>query len=419
MFEDVLKSMKKRRLVLGFLFIQLLLDYSLILQSWILIAKADYADRIFSEYSSIDPGTTYSYSSMVDISKANLSTHYTQIRNQMDQLVQSGVIHGFGNSDKAEIIVQEAEKRDQWLSMLAKLFGDNPYRMEGILTDYGVYEQMKTSIGSGRALEPKDFELSATQEIPVLVGVHLESVFPLGSAFSIRGSSIDEGLPARVVGVLNGGNQWINENFSLGRFEDLDYRMVIPHTKSIQQSAPFLATQGIFTASGDPNTVVSQISRVFSEGGAPINIKNLEQEFSRKREEERQSLLEQSLFAGLMVLVAVSGIVSTTLSSLTQQKYELGIRMSAGYSKSRIQKMVLLELLALNIGAMLLSYGVRYFWEGRTAISDLFSVFPVLTDPITILGVLLTMAGILAISMLFPSVAIGRFAIVDLIRRGE
>ncbi|MDO5689709.1 MAG: hypothetical protein Q4G61_05630 [Tissierellia bacterium] len=130
-------------------------------------------------------------------------------------------------------------------------------------------------------------------------------------------------------------------------------------------------------------------------------------------------MIESLVTSGILLIVAIAGIVTTTISSLTQRKYELGIRMSLGFTKFQICEMVLFELGFLNGLAATLVYSVIYLIERSTMLEDIYTRIGVLTDSITIVGILLTMTMILSVSVFIPWLVIRRYTIIDLIRKDE
>jgi len=112
-----------------------------------------------------------------------------------------------------------------------------------------------------------------------------------------------------------------------------------------------------------------------------------------------------SSFGILAVIIAAVGIAGVLAFSVSARTNEIGIRMSLGADRGRVQRMILREggvLLALGLG---LGVAGAYF-ATRALRGLLFGVAP--HDPITLVGVALLMAAIGMVACWIPALRAAR-----------
>ncbi|HEY8174345.1 MAG TPA: ABC transporter permease [Gemmatimonadaceae bacterium] len=98
-----------------------------------------------------------------------------------------------------------------------------------------------------------------------------------------------------------------------------------------------------------------------------------------------------SSFSILAVIIAAVGIAGVLAFSVSARTNEIGIRMSLGADSGRVQRMILMEGGVLLIGGLVLGVGGALFGT-RLIRGLLFGVAP--QDPMTLMGVALTMAAV-------------------------
>jgi putative ABC transport system permease protein len=121
-----------------------------------------------------------------------------------------------------------------------------------------------------------------------------------------------------------------------------------------------------------------------------------------------------SLFSALAVVIAAVGIAGVLAFSVTARTNEIGIRMSLGADRGRVQRMILAE------GGVLLALGLILGTAGsllatRLVQGLLFGVEP--HDPITIITVVLLMGAIGIGACWLPAVRAARIHPAVALRR--
>ena len=119
----------------------------------------------------------------------------------------------------------------------------------------------------------------------------------------------------------------------------------------------------------------------------------------------RLNALLISLFGGLAVIIAAVGIGGVLAFSVSARKNEIGVRMSLGAERGRVQRMIMKE------GGRLLATGLVLgvagaFFTGGVMRGLLFGVAP--HDPITLVGVVAMMAAIGVAACWIPALRASR-----------
>jgi putative ABC transport system permease protein len=112
-----------------------------------------------------------------------------------------------------------------------------------------------------------------------------------------------------------------------------------------------------------------------------------------------------AVFAGLAVVLVVSGLYGVISYTVSQRRREIAIRMALGAGQSRILKGVLKE--AVVMASLGLAIGVACgWWSSRLFESLLFGVTA--TDPATYLTALAIVGGVALIASLLPAIRAAR-----------
>jgi len=112
-----------------------------------------------------------------------------------------------------------------------------------------------------------------------------------------------------------------------------------------------------------------------------------------------------SSFGILAVIIATVGIAGVLAFSVSSRTNEIGIRMSLGADPGRVQRMILGEGGVLLASGLTLGVGGAFF-AARIIRGLLFGVPP--NDPVTLIGVAVTMAAIGVAACLVPALRASR-----------
>jgi putative ABC transport system permease protein len=121
---------------------------------------------------------------------------------------------------------------------------------------------------------------------------------------------------------------------------------------------------------------------------------------TRQVEQPRFLMYLMSGFAALALLLSSLGIYGVLSYSITQRQQELSIRMALGAPPASVLRLVIGQGLRLTIGGALIGI-VAAMALGRYLVSVLYGVR--LTDPWTIVGVLLTVCAVAFVACFVPA----------------
>lgn len=416
--------MQKRSLSVLFIFLQLVFTYYLIVQIWVNINQVNYQEREFVKHTNnILPSQIYTIWALDDIRTGEQVTNFLELEGDIDKAIADGLLNEYGSYDLVELPLKDPLKFREWNERLQSAYGKSRFRTEAILTDFSIYGKMRIGVKLGRGLTEEDFHLQDHHAVPILIGAGLEDIFSIGDQLELIGGEAGQSYMGDVVGILESGTHWVNEDFFIGNFLDMEYRMILPYIPMTRDThwmdVSIRSSRMIVTADGEPENVIAELSNMGKKRGIPLIIEQLSKNIEIHAIRLQSYVIESLVTSGILLIVAIAGIVTTTIFSLTQRKYELGIRMSLGFTKFQIWEMVLFELGFLNGLAATLVYSVIYLIERSTMLEDIYTRIGVLTDSITIVGILLTMTMILSVSVFIPWLVIRRYTIIDLIRKDE
>jgi predicted permease len=157
-----------------------------------------------------------------------------------------------------------------------------------------------------------------------------------------------------------------------------------------------LALAGALVVRADSNVAaltpaITRIVRRIAPSALIENVMTVAQIKDQSVAPRRLNAVLISLFGILAVIIAAVGIAGVLAFSVSSRTSEIGIRMSLGADRGRVQRMILGE------GGVLLASGLALgvagaFFAARVIRGLLFGVAP--NDPITLIGVSLMMAAI-------------------------
>jgi predicted permease len=132
----------------------------------------------------------------------------------------------------------------------------------------------------------------------------------------------------------------------------------------------------------------------------PANFRTVEQIFSSSLDDRRFSLILFSVFAGVALLLAVTGIYGVMSYVVTQRTHEIGIRMALGAQTSDVLKMVIKQGMQLTVIGIGIGVAASVMLT-RLIESLLFGVSAI--DPITFAGVTVILTGVTLAACYIPA----------------
>jgi predicted permease len=164
----------------------------------------------------------------------------------------------------------------------------------------------------------------------------------------------------------------------------------------------------VIRTSGDPSAVTAAATRIvrrIAPAALIENVMTVAQYKDRSISPRRLNAVLISSFGVLAVIIAAVGIAGVLAFSVSARTIEIGIRMSLGADRGRVERMILKE------GGVLLAIGLVVgvagaFFTARIIQGLLFGVAP--HDPTTFIGVMVMMAAIGIVACWIPAVRAAR-----------
>ncbi|HEX8881058.1 MAG TPA: ABC transporter permease [Candidatus Acidoferrum sp.] len=256
-----------------------------------------------------------------------------------------------------------------------------------VTPDY--FRAMGISLIKGRFFEERDDERAAPVAIvsESLAKRLVANGDPLGKWLEVSGLK----KPAEVVGVVGDVQQ-------LGPTSQTIAEIYLPFS----QVTPPILCFAIRTTE-DPSSIAKAAEQAIwavDKGQAVGFVMNMGQLASEAVAPQRILMLVLGLFGGMALLMAVTGVYGVIANSVAQRTNEIGVRMALGARSGQVLRLVLsqgLRLVLLGVAIGLAGIGGLM----RFVSSLLYGVRA--TDPITIVGAALALAGSALLACYFPA----------------
>jgi predicted lysophospholipase L1 biosynthesis ABC-type transport system permease subunit len=166
---------------------------------------------------------------------------------------------------------------------------------------------------------------------------------------------------------------------------------------------PFSQFDVIVRGAGDPATVLNAVRgeiRQLDPQLAIFNVQRFEDIMSGSLAPQRLNAVLLGVFAGLALALAAVGIYGVIAYGVSQRTQEIGVRMSLGADRGRVQRMILGEGLRMAGAGIVLGIGGALV-ASRAAGGLLYGVQPV--DPLTWGTVAIFLVVVVATASLVPA----------------
>ncbi|MDO5689708.1 MAG: hypothetical protein Q4G61_05625 [Tissierellia bacterium] len=250
-----------------FIFLQLVFTYYLIVQIWVNINQVNYQEREFVKHTNnILPSQIYTIWALDDIRTGEQVTNFLELEGDIDKAIADGLLNEYGSYDLVELPLKDPLKFREWNERLQSAYGKSRFRTEAILTDFSIYGKMRIGVKLGRGLTEEDFHLQDHHAVPILIGAGLEDIFSIGDQLELIGGEAGQSYMGDVVGILESGTHWVNEDFFIGNFLDMEYRMILPYIPMTRDThwmdVSIRSSRMIVTADGEPENVIAELSNM-------------------------------------------------------------------------------------------------------------------------------------------------------------
>jgi putative ABC transport system permease protein len=180
--------------------------------------------------------------------------------------------------------------------------------------------------------------------------------------------------------------------------------MYMPYTQSVVDDNQFPAAMNLLIrTAGDPARVAQEIRALAVEQNPNVpvgRVETMDSIVSGSISDFRSTMSVLLSFAFTALVLAAIGIYGLVSHSVTQQTYEIGVRMPLGATKPGIVGLIVGQSLRFVAGGALAGIGAAFAFT-RFLSSLLYGVSS--TDPLTFVGVILFLFGIAALTSCAPA----------------
>lgn len=268
----------------------------------------------------------------------------------------------------------------------------NPGDSQGPSADYrtvspGYFETMRIPLVRGRTFS--DLDVQNSEPVAIISASEVARYFPgqdpLGKY--IRISSYDDNAPwRRIIGVVG---DVLHDNL-LGGPSPTNYIPVAQTQNPIFTRSFFLVVQA-GAAGIDANVLQQAVARVDAQAEVEVHsLKELIGETTKSRAFATYLVLG---YAGLALLVTITGIVGLTSFLVSRRRAEIGIRMALGSSRAGIRILILKQSLAIAMAGtvlgMLSGLGFLRLLQAQVFGISVYNPWILLVTPVALLAVAL------------------------------
>lgn len=223
-------------------------------------------------------------------------------------------------------------------------------------------------------------------------------VNPIGQKIQL---SILYDKPREIVGVTGDVKQ--NPHLSLPQPQIYIPRAQLPLQGDMSQTQAIMLTTYVVRTREDPAVVARALRRAVAQADpaeAVTRIRTVSDYAADQLRDTRQYVVLLSVFGGVAILLAVTGIFGITAHSVSQRINEIGIRMALGAASGDVLRVVLAR--AMRLIALGLALGIAASLALTKAIQNL--LWGVTSaDPATFLTVTLLLAAVALLACYLPA----------------
>jgi len=180
--------------------------------------------------------------------------------------------------------------------------------------------------------------------------------------------------------------------------------MYMPYAQSVVDDNQFPAAMNLLVrTAGDPARVAQEIRALAVEQNPNVpvgRVQTMDSIVSGSISDFRSTMGVLLSFALTALVLASIGIYGLVSHSVTQQTYEIGVRMALGATKPGIVGLIMGQSMRFVAGGVLAGIGAAFAFT-RFLSSLLYGVSS--TDPLTFVGVILFLFGIAAVASCAPA----------------
>jgi putative ABC transport system permease protein len=265
-----------------------------------------------------------------------------------------------------------------------------PVSRPTVTLDY--FNAMGIPVRKGRAFTSQDARPPAAAVIvnEAFEKHHFPGQGAVGKRIRLMGSDADAPWPT-VVGVVSDVRQ-------SGLAGDVMLEVYSPVLEDAGDALSF-----VIRTAGEPAHLISAMRATVAEvePNQPIhNVMTMEQRLANTTASRRVNTALLGSFAAVALLLALAGIYGVMSYAVTQRRREIGVRMALGAQRSDVVGLIMRSGLRLTLMGVAIGLAGAFVLT-RYLSSLLYSVKA--TDPLTFLGIALTLTGVAMLACWLPA----------------
>ena len=262
------------------------------------------------------------------------------------------------------------------------------------------FETLEIPIKKGRAVNSGDRQTT----LPVaMINEAMSRQFfpnqdPVGQLVQL---DVVDDLPRQIVGVV--GNVRQDRYQTIPQAQIYVPRTQLPSFMDMTMSFEILVPSFIVRTTGDPAAVMPALRAALHEisPALPVSsIRTVEEYAAGQLQDVRQYAMLLSLFGGISVVLALTGIFGVIVNTVSQRTNEIGIRVALGATAGDVLRLVIGQGLKLIVGGLALGLAVALV-ATPTIGSFLWGVRP--NDPLTFVVSAAALAAIALLACYLPA----------------
>ena len=182
-----------------------------------------------------------------------------------------------------------------------------------------------------------------------------------------------------------------------------------------QSTAESGTTFTIRTSTSEPAALTQAMTAAVAETNPELTVtfRSLEDFVDASLTQERLIAMLSGFFGILALILAALGLYGVTAYTVIRRRGELGIRMALGASPRAVVAMILSRTGVIVLGGIAVG-GLVSWWASRFVSTLLFGLTP--TDPLTIVGAMVTLVGVAAVAGWLPARRAARIDPAEVLR---
>lgn len=232
--------------------------------------------------------------------------------------------------------------------------------------DSGIDAIMNIEIKEGTYFDDSDFVYNETagkmeNPISILVGSDLASRCNIKPGSIIRD---DTDIYYKVKGIMKPGTNWFFQTISEGMILTLDNQIILPRNEEYDTRLHYYC---VLPENADKEKAIIKISQAADMNNITLKATLLSEELNVTFENNLNENKYWMIFA-IVILVMISvGTSILFVAQMDSRKYDIGIRLSVGYSVKKIMRLLIGEIIMVGTAAFIVATVIGKVTMGEEA----------------------------------------------------